>query len=82
MDMRDRLDLTVLFVAHDLAVVRQIASQVVVLQRGAGRRGRPERQIFADPQHEYTRALLAAVPIPDPASVAGPGCRASRPRRP
>jgi oligopeptide transport system ATP-binding protein len=67
LDMRDRLDLTVLFIAHDLAVVHQIATQVVVLQRGRVVEEGPCDQVFRDPQHEYTRALLDAVPIPEPA---------------
>jgi ABC-type glutathione transport system ATPase component len=66
LDMRDRLDLTVLFVAHDLAVVRQIAAEVVVLRRGRVVEEGPADTIFARPEHPYTRELLAAVPIPDP----------------
>ena len=66
LDMRDRLDLTVLFVAHDLAVVRQIASRVVVLAQGQVVEAGPTETVFARPGHDYTRALLAAVPVPDP----------------
>jgi peptide/nickel transport system ATP-binding protein/oligopeptide transport system ATP-binding protein len=69
LDMRDQLDLSVLFVAHDLAIVNQIASEVVVLQHGRVVEAGPCEQVFADPQHEYTRELLAAVPIPDPVAA-------------
>ena len=67
LDMRDRLDLTVLFVAHDLAVVHQIASSVVVLRRGHVVEAGPVEAVFSRPGHPYTRELLAAVPVPDPA---------------
>jgi oligopeptide transport system ATP-binding protein len=67
MDMRDQLGLTVLFVAHDLAIVHQIASRVVVLRAGRVVEEGVCADVFADPQHEYTRALLDAVPVPEPA---------------
>jgi peptide/nickel transport system ATP-binding protein/oligopeptide transport system ATP-binding protein len=66
LDMRDRLDLTVLFVAHDLAVVRQIAAEIVVLRHGQVVEEGPADTIFTRPEHPYTRELLQAVPIPDP----------------
>jgi ABC-type glutathione transport system ATPase component len=67
MDMRDRLDLTVLFVAHDLAIVHQVAAQVVVLRRGQVVESGPAGAVLGHPEHPYTRELLAAVPVPDPA---------------
>jgi oligopeptide transport system ATP-binding protein len=88
LDMRDRLDLTVLFVTHDLAIVHQIAAEVVVLHRGHVVEAGPTEAVFARPGHPHTRELLAAVPIPDPsrarakaarnrATVSAPGAAAS-----
>ena len=67
-DMQRALGLSVLFIAHDLAVVRYLCDRVVVLKDGAsgGERARCD-EVYGDPQHEYTRALLAAVPRLDPA---------------
>jgi oligopeptide transport system ATP-binding protein len=66
LDMRDQLDLTVLFVAHDLAIVHQIAAQVVVLRHGHVVESGPAGSLFASPGHPYTQELLEAVPVPDP----------------
>lgn len=66
-DMRDRLGLTVLFVAHDLAVVRQICSRVAILQAGRVVESGAIVEVFGNPCDRYTRELLAAVPIADPA---------------
>ncbi|NHI15670.1 ATP-binding cassette domain-containing protein [Microbacterium excoecariae] len=55
-----------LFIAHDLAVVRQIATRVAVMSRGKVVETGARDQVFEDPQHEYTRALLAAVPRIEP----------------
>ena len=69
LDMRDTLGLSVLFVAHDLAIVRQVASEVVVLQGGRVVEAGSCDRVFAAPEHSYTRELLAAVPIPDPVAA-------------
>jgi len=65
-DLQQRRGLTYLFVAHDLAVVRQMADRVAVMYLGRIVEEAPAERLFADPRHPYTRALLAAVPTPDP----------------
>jgi peptide/nickel transport system ATP-binding protein len=66
LDLQEHLDLSYLFVSHDLSVVKHLAHQVVVMYAGAIVEQGDSRQVFADPQHEYTRRLLNAVPQPDP----------------
>ncbi len=65
-DLQGALDLTYLFVAHDLAVVRYVADRIAVMSGGRIVEIAPTDQLFADPRHPYTKALLAAVPEPDP----------------
>jgi oligopeptide transport system ATP-binding protein len=66
MDLQAQLKLTYLFVAHDLRLVRHIASRVAVMYRGRIVEMGETARLFADPQHPYTRALLSAVPVLDP----------------
>ncbi|GAA1734552.1 oligopeptide/dipeptide ABC transporter ATP-binding protein [Microbacterium paludicola] len=66
-DLRERLGLSYLFIAHGLPIVRHIAQRVGVMYLGRLVEVGPTEQLFADPQHPYTRALLAASPVPDPA---------------
>ncbi len=61
-DLQEELGLTYLFIAHDLAVVEHISDHVLVMYRGKIVESAPAEAIYADPQHEYTRKLLAAVP--------------------
>jgi microcin C transport system ATP-binding protein len=66
-DTQTRLGMSLLFITHDLGIVRKLADRVCVMQRGKiVEQGEVER-VFTGPQHPYTRALLAAEPKPDPA---------------
>jgi peptide/nickel transport system ATP-binding protein len=65
-ELQQRLGLTYLFIAHDLAVVRHISTKVAVMYLGRIVEYAPADALFADPKHPYTRALLAAAPVPDP----------------
>jgi peptide/nickel transport system ATP-binding protein len=64
-DLQRRLGLTFLFIAHDLAVVRQVSDRIVVLYLGKVMEVASSRDLFAAPLHPYTRSLIAAAPIPD-----------------
>jgi ABC-type oligopeptide transport system ATPase subunit len=69
MDLQQQLKLTYLFIAHDLHLVQHICSRVAVMYQGRiVEMGRTE-SLFAAPAHPYTRALLSAVPVPDPNAV-------------
>jgi peptide/nickel transport system ATP-binding protein len=65
-ELQQRLSLTYLFIAHDLAVVRHISSKVAVMYLGRIVEYAPADELFANPKHPYTQALLAAAPVPDP----------------
>ncbi|MCB0933513.1 MAG: ABC transporter ATP-binding protein [Mycobacterium sp.] len=67
LDLQREFDLSYLFVSHDLSVVKHLAHRVAVLYRGAVVEYGEGEDVFANPQHEYTRRLLAAIPQPDPA---------------
>lgn len=69
--LREELDISLLLISHDLSVVRYICSRVLVMHRGYVVESGPTEQIFADPRHDYTRTLLAAVP-PDDANAPWP----------
>ena len=64
-ELRARLGLTVVFISHDLSVVRVLCDDVAILQHGEVVEYGPVARIFSAPQHAYTRQLLAAIPLPD-----------------
>jgi oligopeptide/dipeptide ABC transporter ATP-binding protein len=66
--LQDELDLTLVFIAHDLGVVRHISQRIVVMYLGRIVEVAEADELFARPRHPYTEALLAAVPVPDPAA--------------
>jgi len=68
-DLQQRLGLTMLFISHDLAVVEYICDRVIVLYLGRIMEIASSADLYAQPQHPYTRALLSAIPSPDPDAI-------------
>ena len=66
MALQARLGLAHLFISHDMAVVERVSHRVAVMYLGQIVEVGPRKAVFGDPQHPYTRRLLAAMPIPDP----------------
>jgi oligopeptide/dipeptide ABC transporter ATP-binding protein len=65
-DLKDALNLTMLFIAHDLAVVEHICDRVIVMYLGRIMEIAPASTLYSAPNHPYTQALLSAIPIPKP----------------
>jgi microcin C transport system ATP-binding protein len=68
-EIQGRLGMAMLFITHDLGIVRKIADRVCVMKEGKIVEHGPVEQVFTSPQHPYTKALLAAEPKPDPAPL-------------
>jgi peptide/nickel transport system ATP-binding protein len=66
-DMKERYGLTLVFIAHDLAVVKNVSDRVAVMYLGKLCEVAPPDELYAKPAHPYTSALLSAIPVPDPA---------------
>ena len=84
LDLQERFGLSYLFVSHDLSVVKHLAHDVAVMYKGAIVEQGDADRVFADPQHDYTKRLLKAVPQPprtSPARAAQPPTRAVRSHR-
>lgn len=65
-ELQDRLGLTYLFIAHDLSMVRHISDRIAVMYLGKMMELADRDEIYEEPLHPYTKALISAVPVPDP----------------
>src|SRR5690606_4114716 len=65
-DLKDQFGLTLIFISHNLSVVRHVADRILVLYLGRIAELADGNELYSKPRHPYTKALLTAVPIPDP----------------
>ena len=65
-DLQDKLGLTYLFITHNLSVVKHLSNRIMVMYLGQMVELAEPKELFRDPRHPYTKALLSAIPIPDP----------------
>ncbi len=65
MDLQDEFGLTYMFITHDLSVVKHISTEIAVMYLGMCIERAPSKELFKDPKHPYTKALLSAIPIPN-----------------
>lgn len=65
-DRQEELNLTYMFITHDLSVVRHFSNDIVVMYLGQMVESAPAKALFKNPMHPYTKALLSAIPVPDP----------------
>ena len=65
-DLQEELNLTYMFITHDLSVVRHFSNDIVVMYLGQMVESAPAKALFKNPVHPYTKALLSAIPVPDP----------------
>ena len=70
-DMKERFGLTLIFIAHDLAVVRNISDRIAVMYLGKLCEVAPSDRLHQNPMHPYTDGLLRAIPVPDPNAETG-----------
>jgi oligopeptide/dipeptide ABC transporter ATP-binding protein len=71
LNLQSEFGMSMIFISHDLSVVRQVAHRVMVLYLGRIVELADRNSIYEDPRHPYTRALIAAVPVPDPKAERG-----------
>ena len=64
-DLQDKLGLTYIFITHDLSVVKHLSDEIAVMYLGKMVEKAPAKELFANPLHPYTKALLSAIPVPD-----------------
>jgi len=71
-DLQKDLGLAMLFISHDLAIVEHMTHRVAVMYLGKIVEMAPRKEIFTAPRHPYTKALLSAVPVPEPGAIRNP----------